>query len=104
MTTRLHQVLGLTTTATTVQEVTLDKPVLGVKSGYLVSGDDASYVTTPAMPEAINLTVVTVTPSADGEIYLKDANTLEIYLETHTPEATDVMVLEVVEKATVPQP
>jgi hypothetical protein len=81
MTTRLHQVLGLTTTATEVQEVTLDKPVIGVKSGYLVSGDDASYVTTPAMPEAINLTVVTVTPSADGEIYLKDANTLEIYLE-----------------------
>ena len=104
MTTRLHQVLGLTTTATTVQEVTLDKPLLGVKSGYLVSGDDASYVTTPAMPEAINLTVVTVTPSADGEIYLKDANTLEIYLETHTPEATDVMVLEVVEQASVPQP
>jgi len=104
MTTRLHQVLGLTTTATTVQEVTLDKPLLGVKSGYLVSGDDASYVTTPAMPEAINLTVVTVTPSADGEIYLKDANTLEIYLETHTPEAADVMVLEVVEQASVPQP
>jgi len=104
MTTRLHQVLGLTTTATVVQEVTLDKPLLGVKSGYLVSGDAASYVTTPAMPEAINLTVVTVTPSADGEIYLKDANTLEIYLETHTPEAADVMVLEVVEKATVPQP
>jgi len=104
MTTRLHQVLGLTTTATEVQEVTLDKPVIGVKSGYLVSGDDASYVTTPAMPEAINLTVVTVTPSADGEIYLKDANTLEIYLETHTPEATDVMVLEVVEQASVPQP
>ncbi|MBA7562096.1 hypothetical protein ES708_03745 [subsurface metagenome] len=104
MTTRLHQVLGLTTTATTVQEVTLDKPVIGVKSGYLISGDAAGYVTTPAMPEAINLTVVTVTPSADGEIYLKDANTLEIYLETHTPEATDVMVLEVVEKATVPQP
>ena len=104
MTTRLHQVLGLTATATEVQEVTLDKPLLGVKSGYLVSGDAADYVTTPAMPEAINLTVVTVTPSADGEIYLKDANTLEIYLETHTPEATDVMVLEVVEKATVPQP
>lgn len=104
MTTRLHQVLGLTATATAVQEVTLDKPVIGVKSGYLVSGDAASYVTTPAMPEAINLAVVTVTPTADGEIRLKDANTLEIYLETHTPEAEDVMVLEVVEKAAVPQP
>ena len=77
MTTRLHQVLGLTATATAVQEVTLDKPVLGVKSGYLVSGNAATYVTTPAMPEAINLTVVTDTPNADGEIYLKDANTLE---------------------------
>jgi len=104
MTTRLHQVLGLTAVATTVQEVTLDKPVLGVKSGYLVSGNAAAYVTTPTMPEAINLTVVTDTPNADGEIYLKDANTLEIYLETHTPEAADVMVLEVVEKASVPQP
>ena len=104
MTTRLHQVLGLTATATTVQEVTLDKPVIGVKSGYLVSGDAASYVTTPAMPEAINLTVVTVTPTADGEIRLKDANTLEIFMQTHTPEATDVMVREVVEKASVPQP
>ena len=104
MTTRLHQVLGLTATATAVQEVTLDKPVLGVKSGYLVSGNAASVVTTPTMPEAINLTVVTDTPNADGEIYLKDASTLEIYMETHTPEATDVMVLEVVEKASVPQP
>ena len=104
MTTRLHQVLGLTATATAAQEVTLDKPVLGVKSGYLISGNAASYVTTPAMPEAVDLTVVTVTPSADGEIYLKDANTLQIYLETHTPEAADVMVLEVVEKASVPQP
>ena len=104
MTTRLHQVLGLTTTATTVQEVTLDKPVIGVVGGYLISGDAASYVTTPAMPEAVQLTVVTVTPSADGEIRLKDASTLEVYFETHTPEAADVMVLEVVEKASVPQP
>ena len=106
MTTRLHQVLGLTATATTVQEVTLDKPVLGVKSGYLVSGNDASYVTTPDMPEAINLNVVTDTPNADGEIRLKSGtyDTLEIYLETHTPEAADVMVLEVVEQASVPQP
>ncbi|GAI88738.1 unnamed protein product, partial [marine sediment metagenome] len=39
MTERLHQVLGLTATATTVQEVTLDKPVIGVASGYLISGD-----------------------------------------------------------------
>ena len=104
MTTRLHQVLGLTATATAVQEVTLDKPVLGVKSGYLVSGDAPTLTTTPTMPEVLNLTVVTDTPNADGEIYLKDANTLEIYMETHTPEATDVMVLEVVEKASVPQP
>ena len=106
MTTRLHQVLGLTATATTVQEVTLDKPVIGVVSGYLVSGNDASYVTTPDMPEAINLTVVTDTPNADGEIRLKSGtyDTLEIYLETHTPEAADVMVLEVVEQASVPQP
>ena len=104
MTTRLHQVLGLTATASAAQEVALDKPLLGIKSGYLVSGNAASYVTTPTMPEAIDLTVVTVTPTADGEIYLKDANTLEIYLETHTPEAADVMVLEVVEKASVPQP
>ena len=104
MTERLHQVLGLTQTATTVQEVTLDKPVLGVKSGYLISGDAASVTTTPDMPEAINLTVVTATPSADGEIRLKDASTLEIFMQTHTPEATDVMVLEVVEKASVPQP
>ena len=104
MTTRLHQVLGLTETATAVQEVTLDKPVLGVKSGYLISGDAAIVVTTPTMPEAINLTVVTDTPDADGEIRLKDASTLEIYMETHTPQATDVMVLEVVEKASVPQP
>ena len=104
MTTRLHQVLGLTATATTVQEVTLDKPVIGVKSGYLISADAASYTTTPVMPEAIDLTVVTVTPSADGEIYLKDVNTLQIYLETHTPEAADVMVLEVVEQASVPRP
>lgn len=104
MTTRLHQILGLTATATAVQEVTLDKPVVGVKSGYLISGDAASLTTTPTMPEAINLTVVTDTPDADGEIRLKDANTLEIYLETHTPEAADVMVLEVVEKASVPEP
>ena len=104
MTTRLHQVLGLTATASAVQEVALDKPLLGVKSGYLVSGDAASLTTTPTMPEAINLAVVTVTPTADGEIYLKDANTLQVYFETHTPEATDVMVLEVVEKASVPQP
>jgi len=106
MTTRIHQVLGLTATATAVQEVTLDKPVIGVVSGYLISGDDASYVTTPTMPEAINLTVVTDTPNADGEIRLKSGtyDTLEIYMETHTPEATDVMVLEVVEKASVPLP
>ena len=104
MTTRIHQVLGLTQTATAVQEVTLDKPVIGVVSGYLVSGDAPTLTTTPTMPEVLNLTVVTDTPNADGEIYLKDANTLEIYMETHTPEATDVMVLEVVEKASVPQP
>ena len=104
MTTRLHQVLGLTATATTAQEVTLDKPLLGVKSGYLISGDAITLTTTPTMPEAMDLTVATVTPAADGEIYLKDANTLQIYLETHTPEAADVMVLEVVEKASVPQP
>jgi len=104
MTTRLHQVLGLTATATVAQEVTLDKPLLGVKSGYLVSGDAASLTTTPTMPEAIDLTVVTVTPAADGEIYLKDANTLQVFFQTHTPEAADVMVLEVVEKASVPQP
>jgi len=103
MTTRLHQVLGLTATATTVQEVTLDKPVLGVKTGYLVSGSPAASTTTDKC-EAIDLAVVTVTPSADGEIYLKDANTLEVYFETHAPEAADVMVLEVVETASVPQP
>ena len=102
MTTRLHQVLG--TTSTGLLEVTLDKPVLGVKSGYLVSGDDASYVTTPTMPNAIDLAVVTDTPDADGEIRLTAPTTLEVYLETHTPEAADVMVLEVVEKASVPQP
>ena len=106
MTERIHQALGLTATATAVQEVTLDKPVIGVVSGYLISGDAATLTTTPTMPEAINLTVVTVTPSADGEIRLKPAtyDTLEIYMETHTPEATDVMVLEVVEKASVPLP
>ncbi|MBA7554317.1 hypothetical protein ES705_46931 [subsurface metagenome] len=104
MTTRLHQVLGLTETSDAVQEVTLDKPLLGVKSGYLISGDAASYTTTPAMPEAIDLEVVTDTPNADGEIRLTAPTTLEIYLETHTPEAADVMVLEVVEKASVPQP
>jgi len=104
MTTRLHQVLGLTATATAVQEVTLDKPVLGVKSGYLVSGDAATLTTTPTMPEAINLTVVTDTPNADGEIRLTAPTPLEIFMQTHTPEATDVMVLEVVEKASVPQP
>ena len=104
MTERLHQVLGLTAVATAVQEVTLDKPLLGVVSGYLVSGNAPAYITTPIMPEAINLTVVTDTPNADGEIRLTAAQTLEIYMETHTPEATDVMVLEVVEKASVPQP
>ena len=103
MTTRLHQVLGLTATATTVQEVTLDKPVLGVKTGYLVSGSPGAQTTTDKC-EAIDLAVVTVTPTADGEIYLKDATTLEVYFETHVPEAADVMVLEVVEKASVPQP
>jgi len=106
MTERLHQVLGLTATATAVQEVTLDKPVIGVVSGYLISGDAPTLTTTPTMPEALNLTVVTDTPNADGEIRLKPAtyNTLEIYLETHTPEAADVMVLEVVEKSSVPLP
>ncbi|MBA7594263.1 hypothetical protein ES703_01202 [subsurface metagenome] len=106
MTERIHQVLGLTATASAVQEVTLDKPVIGVVSGYLVSGDAATLTTTPTMPEAINLTVVTDTPNADGEIRLKSGtyDTLEIYMETHTPEATDVMVLEVVEKASVPLP
>ena len=106
MTTRIHQALGLTAVTNVVQEVTLDKPVIGVVSGYLISGNDASVTTTPAMPEAINLTVVTDTPNADGEIRLKSGtyDTLEIYMETHTPEATDVMVLEVVEKASVPIP
>ncbi|GAI95538.1 unnamed protein product [marine sediment metagenome] len=106
MTERLHQVLGLTATATTVQEVTLDKPVIGVVSGYLVSGDAPTLTTTPTMPEVLNLTVVTDTPNADGEIRLKSGtyDTLEIYMETHTPEAVDVMVLEVVEKASVPLP
>ncbi|GAI61829.1 unnamed protein product [marine sediment metagenome] len=104
MTERLHQVLGLTETSDAVQEVTLDKPLLGVKSGYLISGDAASYTTTPTMPEAIDLEVVTDTPDADGEIRLTAPTTLEIYLETHTPEAADVMVLEVVEKASVPLP
>ncbi|GAJ02990.1 unnamed protein product, partial [marine sediment metagenome] len=46
MTTRLHQILGTTATATAVQELTLDKPVLGVKSGYLVSGSPAVSTTT----------------------------------------------------------
>ena len=106
MTERLHQVLGLTATATTVQEVTLDKPVIGINSGYLVSGDAASLTTTPATPEVMDLAVVTVTPSADGEIRLKPAtyDTVEIYFETNTPEAADVMVLDVVEKASVPLP
>ena len=106
MTTRLHQVLGLTATATTVQEVTLDKPVIGVNSGYLISGDAPTLTTTPEMPEVLNLTVVTDTPNADGEIRLKSGtyDTLEIYFETNTPEAVDVMVLEVVEKASVPLP
>ncbi|KKM71266.1 hypothetical protein LCGC14_1432320 [marine sediment metagenome] len=104
MTERLHQVLGLAATSDAVQSVTLDKPVLGVKSGYLISGNAASYVTTPTMPEAIDLAVVTDTPNADGEIRLTAPTTLQIYLETHTPEAADVMVLEVVDKASVPQP
>ncbi|MBA7553903.1 hypothetical protein ES705_46507 [subsurface metagenome] len=58
------------------------------------------------MPEVLDLTVVTDTPNADGEIRLKAATyaTLEIYMETHTPEAADVIVLEVVEKASVPLP
>ena len=103
MTTRLHQVLGLTATTTTVQEVTLDKPVLGVKTGYLVSGSPAVSTTTDKC-EAIDLAVVTVTPTADGEIYLKDAKTIQTFFQTHVPEADDVMVLEVVEKASVPQP
>ena len=104
MTTRIHQVLGLTTTATTVQEVTLDKPLVGVVGGYLISGEDDATTTTPSKAEIIDLTLVTVTPTADGEIYLKDANTLEVFFQTRTPEVADVMVLEVVEKATVPQP
>ena len=106
MTERIHQALGLTATATAVQEVTLDKPVIGVVSGYLISGDAPTLTTTPAMPEVLNLTVVTGTPSADGEIRLKSGtyDTLEIYMETHTPEAVDVMVLEVVEKSSVPLP
>ena len=104
MTERIHQILGLTAVATTVQEVTMDKPLLGVVSGYLISGNAPTVVTTPTMPEAITLTVVTDTPNADGEIRLTAATTLEIYMETHTPQATDVMVLEVVEKASVPQP
>lgn len=106
MTERIHQAIGLTATAAAVQEVTLDKPVLGIKSGYMISGNAASYVTTPAMPEAIDLAVVTDTPDADGEIKLKSGtyDTVEIYLETHTPEAADVMVLEVVEKTSVPLP
>ncbi|GAH77036.1 unnamed protein product, partial [marine sediment metagenome] len=41
---------------------------------------------------------------ADGEIYLKDATTLEVFFQTHVPETADVMVLEVVEQASVPQP
>ena len=106
MTERLHQVLGLTATASAVQEVTLDKPVIGVVSGYLISGDAPTLTTTAAMPEVLNLTVVTDTPNADGEIRLKSGtyDTLEIYMETHTPEAADVMVLEVVEKSSVPLP
>ena len=103
MTTRLHQALGLTTTDTVAVEVTLDKPLLGVKSGYFISGE-AATATTPTKAEAIDLSVVTATPAADGEIRLKDANTLEVYFETRTPEAEDIMVLEVVEKASVPQP
>jgi len=106
MTTRIQQLILLTAVATTVQEITLDKPVLGVKTGYLISGNAPTVVTTPTMPEAINLTVVTDTPNADGEIKLKTGtyDTIEIYMETHTPQATDVMVLEVVEKASVPLP
>ena len=105
MTTRLHQVLGTTATATTALELTLDKPVLGVKSGYLISGAPADTTeTAPAKAEAIDLAVVTVTPSADGEIRLTAPTTLEYFFSTHVPEAADIMVLEVVEKASVPQP
>ena len=104
MTTRLHQASGLTTTATAVQEVTLDKPILGVKSAYLISGEDDATTTTPSKAEIIDLSVVTVTPTADGEIRLTDATTLEVFFQTRTPEAEDVMVLEVVEQASVPQP
>ena len=106
MTTRLHQAVGTTATATAVQELTLDKPVIGVVSGYLVSGDAPTLTTTPAAPEAIDLTVVTVTPAADGEIRLKPATyaTLEYWFQTFVPEVADVMVLEVVEKASVPLP
>ena len=105
MTERIHQVLGTTATATAVQELTLDKPVIGVVSGYLISGQPGSQTTTDKC-EAIDLAVVTVTPSADGEIRLKPATyaTLEYFFQTHVPEAADVMVLEVVEKATVPLP
>ena len=101
MTTRLHQ--ALVTTATALQELTLDKPVLGVKSGYLVSGEPAVTTTTDQV-QAIDLTVVTTTPAADGEIRLTAPTTLEYFFQTHAPEAGDVMVLEVVEKASVPQP
>ena len=102
MTTRLHQVVG--TTATGVKSITLDKPVLGVSSGYLLRGETAT-ATTPSKAEVVDLAIVTTTPSAEGEIRFTAAtNVLELFTQTPTPEAENVMVLEVVEKASVPQP
>ncbi len=102
MTTRLHQVVG--TTATGVKSITLDKPVLGVSSGYLIRGD-AATATTPGKAEVVDLAIVTATPSAEGEIRFTVAtNVLELFTQTPTPEAENVMVLEVVEKASVPLP
>ena len=102
MTERLQQVVG--TTDTGVKEITLEKPVLGVASGYLLRGE-AADATTPSKCEVADLTIVTTTPSAEGEIRFTVAtNVLELFTQTPTPEAENVMVLEVVDKASVPQP
>ena len=102
MTERYHQVVG--TTATGVKSITLTKPILGVVSGYLLRGE-AATATTPSKAEVIDLQIVTTTPAVEGDILFTVAtNVLQLFTQTPTPEAENVMVLEVVEKASVPLP
>lgn len=102
-TSKVNTTTGFTCATTEPVELDLDFEVDSLAAAELLHSE-AYTTTTPANPAKMKLTVVTVAPTASGELQLSAAGKVKIVSETLTISPDDLFALDVVERGTVVKP